>query len=203
MEGYAFDFEAGDVSLDFCNTVNWHASEKPEERLTRYADLIAWGEEAGLVPPESASRLRQLELEAQEKTAWAYRAAIQLREALYHVFRSHSAGKPIPETDLRRLNAFAREAMAHLQLNPQGEGFRWDWTADVEGIDLILWPVARAAAELLTSGKAARIRECEDDRGCGYLFIDQSKNHSRRWCSMESCGNRAKARRHHLKTLAG
>jgi len=62
--------------------------------------------------------------------------------------------------------------------------------------------VARSAAELLTSDNVDRVRECEDDRGCGYLFIDQSKNRSRRWCSMESCGNRAKARRYYARLQA-
>jgi predicted RNA-binding Zn ribbon-like protein len=66
-------------------------------------------------------------------------------------------------------------------------------------MDIILWSVACSAAELLTSEKADRVRECKDDRGCGYLFISQCKNHSRRWCSMESCGNRTKARRHYTK----
>ena len=95
-----------------------------------------------------------------------------------------------------------REALAHLQLTPLEDGFRWDWSPEIDGANLILWPVARAAAELLTSDKATRVRVCEDDRGCGYLFIDQTKNHSRRWCSMESCGNRAKARRHYSRLQA-
>ncbi|MCX6026505.1 MAG: CGNR zinc finger domain-containing protein [Chloroflexi bacterium] len=64
----------------------------------------------------------------------------------------------------------------------------------------VLWPVMRSAAELLTSDLASRVGQCQDDRGCGWLFIDTSRNHTRRWCAMGDCGNRAKARRHYLRT---
>ena len=198
-----FDFESGALSLDFANTANWHASEKPEESLNSYADLVAWGEAAGLVPAESAERLRRLEVEQPGDATREYHFAIQVREALYHIFSNRYAGTPIPEADLAVLNSVVRDAMAHLQLTPAAGEFRWEWTAKGNGTNLILWSVARSAAELLTSDKASRVRECEDDRGCGYLFIDQSKNHSRRWCSMESCGNRAKARRHYSRVQAG
>jgi predicted RNA-binding Zn ribbon-like protein len=63
----------------------------------------------------------------------------------------------------------------------------------------MLWPILRSAAEVLTSEKRTRLGQCADDRGCGWLFLDTSKNRSRRWCDMEDCGNRAKARRHYLR----
>jgi predicted RNA-binding Zn ribbon-like protein len=194
-----FDFESGDLSLDFANTKDWHASQKPEENLHDYADLIAWGEQAGLVTSALAGILRSQADEHPEAVNRAYDRAILLREALYHTFSSHYAGKPIPASDLALLNSVLREAMAGLQLAPGEAQLRWEWAPVMEGANYILWPVARAAADLLTSDKVARVRVCEDDRGCGYLFIDQSKNHSRRWCSMEGCGNRAKARRHYSK----
>jgi len=203
MSESSFDFESGDLSLDYANTKNWHASQEPVENLNSYADLVAWGEEAGLVKAESARQLRSLPIEQPEKASRDYDFAIQLREALYRIFSNRYASKPILPADLALLNSIAREAMAGLQLTPAGGEMRWEWATGMDGINLILWPVARAAAELLTSDKASRVRECEDDRGCGYLFIDQSKNHSRRWCSMESCGNRAKARRHYSRIQAG
>jgi predicted RNA-binding Zn ribbon-like protein len=89
-----------------------------------------------------------------------------------------------------------------LQLIRQENTYQWRFPPTLQGVNLILWPIARHAAQLLTSDQAARVRECEDDRGCGYLFIDQTKNHSRRWCSMESCGNRAKAKRHYSRIQA-
>jgi predicted RNA-binding Zn ribbon-like protein len=197
-----YDFDAGDLSLNFANTKDWHTSQKPVENLKSYADLVIWGEQAGLVFPEQDKRVYQLASEQPDEATCAYEFALQVREAIYRIFSQHYTGLPIPEADLVLLNSVVRQAMAHLQLSPTQGEFHWKWSVEVDGANLILWPVARAAAELLTSDQASRVRICEDNRGCGYLFIDQTKNHSRRWCSMESCGNRAKARRHYSRLQA-
>jgi predicted RNA-binding Zn ribbon-like protein len=198
-----YDFDAGDLSLNFANTQDWHASEKPVENLKSFDDLVTWGKQACLLSPELAHQLHQQAIEQPADAANAYDFAIQVREALYRIFSRRYAGEPIPEADLALLNSVVSQAQAHLRLIPAGSEIQWEWSADINGANHILWPVARAAAELLTSDKASDVRICEDDRGCGYLFIDQTKNHSRRWCSMDSCGNRAKARRHYSKVQAG
>jgi len=194
-----YDFDAGDLSLNFANTQDWHASEKPVENLKSFDELITWGEQACLLSPELAQQLHQQAIEQAADAAIAYDFAIQVREALYRIFSRRYAGEPIPEADLALLNSVISQAQAHLRLIPAGGEIRWEWAAEIDGANRVLWPVARAAAELLTSDKASDVRICEDDRGCGYLFIDQTKNHSRRWCSMDSCGNRAKARRHYSR----
>jgi len=51
---------------------------------------------------------------------------------------------------------------------------------------------------LTSSQRLNQVRQCRGDN-CGWLFVDGSKNHSRRWCDMRDCGNRAKVRRHRLK----
>ncbi|MGE5123146.1 MAG: CGNR zinc finger domain-containing protein, partial [Acidobacteriaceae bacterium] len=147
----------------------------------------------------TAGKLEKLAADQPQEMGQYYKLAIQVREAIYHIFSHRYAGKPIPKSALALLNRLVREAMAHRQLVQSGDEFHWSWTPDAEGINLVLWSVAFAAAHLLASPMASRVRECEDDRGCGYLFVDMSKNHSRRWCSMESCGNRAKARRHYSR----
>ena len=202
MSAKIYFFDSGDLCLDFANTAAWHASEKPEEKLTGYEDVITWGEEGGLITPDAASRLRRLALEDPETALKTFQAAHRFREALYRVFSNRYTNQPIEEEDLAVVNTAVQNAMLHLQLKPMADKFGWDWTPGYENPDFILWCVARSAAELLTSDQAARVRVCEDDRGCGYLFIDQSKNHSRRWCSMDSCGNRAKARRHYSRSQA-
>src|ERR671930_579256 len=68
------------------------------------------------------------------------------------------------------------------------------WVADD-----VLAPVVWSAAELLTSGPLERVRECPGDDTCGWLFLDTSRNGSRRWCDMRTCGNRAKARRYYRR----
>jgi predicted RNA-binding Zn ribbon-like protein len=122
--------------------------------------------------------------------------AITLREATYRIFSNVAAVHPPAPDDLGILNVALPDAMSHLQVVALPTGFTWDWTASLDALDQMLWPVVRSAADLLTSDDLDRVRECADDRGCGYLFIDRSRNRSRRWCSMESCGNRAKVVRY-------
>ncbi|MBI4413448.1 MAG: CGNR zinc finger domain-containing protein, partial [candidate division NC10 bacterium] len=80
--------------------------------------------------------------------------------------------------------------------------FAWRWTGDGQRLDRMLWAVTRSAADLLTSGELAAVRECEAET-CAWLFMDRSRNRSRRWCDMKACGNRAKARRHYERKKAG
>jgi predicted RNA-binding Zn ribbon-like protein len=192
--------DAGDISLDFANTNDWHASEHPIENLHDYHELISWAKKTGMVSSDLAGRLSKMASEKPEYAIQAYNRAVQTREAIYRIFVNRYAGKPIATDDLVTFNSVVCEAMAHRQLVPQGNEFRWDWASEKDSINLVLWKVTLSAAELLTSDKASRVSQCEDDRGCGFLFIDMSKNHSRRWCSMESCGNRAKARRHYSRS---
>ena len=198
-----YDFDAGDISLDFANTNNWHASAAPQDFLHGFMDLIQWGQGAGLVTSDQFTRLSLFAEQQPEKAAETFAYAIQVRESIYRIFSNLYAGKPAADEDLSLLNSVASDAMAHLQLTAVGGEYRWQFPPNIEATKLILWTVARAASDLLTSDRVSRVRECEDDRGCGYLFIDQTKNHSRRWCSMESCGNRAKARRHYSRIQAG
>ena len=198
-----YDFDAGDISLDFANTNNWHASATPQDYLHNFMDLIQWGQKAGLVTAEQANQLSLYAEQHADKAAKVFAFAIQVRESIYRIFSNLYAGSPVPDEDLSLLNSVASDAMAHLQLTALNGEYRWQFPPNIEATNLILWTVGRAASDLLTSSRVSRVRECEDDRGCGYLFIDQTKNHSRRWCSMESCGNRAKARRHYSRIQAG
>jgi predicted RNA-binding Zn ribbon-like protein len=198
-----YDFKSGNIGLDFANTKDWHASQNPVETIKSYADLVSWGEQAGLISKTDANQLIQLAQKSPQQAADDYEFAIQVREAIYRIFSNNYTGKPISEADLSLLNSVACEAMSHLQITQEGRGYHWKLPADHADVILILWNVTRAAVDLLTSDKASRVRECDDDRGCGYLFIDHTRNHSRRWCSMESCGNRAKARRHYSRIQAG
>ena len=99
---------------------------------------------------------------------------------------------------LDALNEEVSNALAHGRLAPTGEGFGWIWPGFADEPESLLWPVAKSAADLLTSERLARVRECAGGT-CGWLFIDTSKNHSRRWCDMRDCGNVAKAKRHYHK----
>ena len=103
---------------------------------------------------------------------------------------------------LEILNEELAGAMARSQVVPTDSGFTWLWAEGGKALDCVLWPIARSAADLLTEGPLLAIRRCEG-RGCGWLFLDTSRNRTRRWCDMRICGNRAKARRHHERMKAG
>jgi len=189
----------GELCLNFANTVDWHASGKPGEGLVGYQDLVAWSRQAGILSDGEARRLVRLASRRPLLAEAALRRAIALREAIYRIFRAVAVEASPPAGDLRLLNEALAEAMPHLKVVRKGDSFAWEWADVGESLDGMLWPILRSAADTLTSEKCTRLGQCADDRGCGWLFLDTSKNHSRRWCDMEDCGNRAKARRHYLR----
>jgi predicted RNA-binding Zn ribbon-like protein len=189
----------GRLSLDFANTADWHASDQPVEFLTSYSELVAWGLHLGLLTNPRAQRLLDGAAARPAEATAVLQRAIALREVIYRLFSAIAQEAVPPMADLETFNAELALALARSRIVPATEGFAWDWHGDQETLDCMLWPVVRDAADLLTSRELERVGRCADER-CGWLFVDTSRNRSRRWCSMESCGNRAKARRHYRKS---
>lgn len=191
----------GRPCLDFANTVNWRGSARQREGLTSYADLVAWGRQAGIVGEDRARRLLEEATRRPVVGVAVLERAIALREAIYRVF-SAVAGEHVPEAaDIATLSDALAEAVSRLRLVWGADGFAWGWVGDEASLGQVLWPVAQSAAELLTSDELSRVGVC-DGEDCGWLFFDTSKNRSRRWCDMGDCGNRAKARRHYRRRRA-
>lgn len=181
--------------LDFTNTVSARGFATATDRLATYADLVAWGvENHALDPATAAALLAQAEARPAE-AAHVLEEARALREAIYRLVFAQSQGLPPDAADLDLLNRALGPALNHLRLMPGTTHCVWGWDAAVQPLDRMLWPVVRSAAELLTSDELRRVHRCAGDT-CGWLFIDRSKNHSRRWCDMKECGNVAKVRRH-------
>ncbi|MFQ5811708.1 MAG: CGNR zinc finger domain-containing protein [Anaerolineae bacterium] len=187
----------GWLSLDFANTAEWHASDHPDEGLNSYPDLVSWAQHVGILTDREAGRLLQKAGRHPADASAVLDRAISLREAIYRIFSAAAVGRLPEAADLAVLNAALSEALTHLRIVRMEEDFAWDWTGDEDALDQMLWPVVRSAADLLTSEELHRVGQCADDRGCGWLFLDTSRNHSRQWCAMKDCGNRAKARRHY------
>ena len=192
-----FDLDAGKLCLDFANTADWHASAEPVESLRSYLDLVLWGWAAKLLDENEALELDAAAGEHPQSAEEVYERAIELREALYRIFSQTVSHESPAQADLGILNAALREAMPHLKLSGGADGFILQWEKSGEALDRMLWPVIQSAVDVLTLDESDRLGECADDRGCGFLFYDTSRNRSRRWCSMDSCGNRAKAMRHY------
>ncbi len=189
--------------LAFVNSVEWRLSDR-NEFLTDYGDLVRWGWHAGLLTDEEARALLAAAAGRSREAADTHAQALVLREALYAVF-SAVARKAAPPADaLGMLNAALAEAMVPARLVPFGEGFRREWLDPKHTLEWLLHPVARSAAKLLISPELTRLKECPGSPGkaCGFLFVDETKNRSRRWCSGFTCGNRARLHRHYARILS-
>jgi len=200
-----FKYVGGDPSIDLVNTVDWASRGPVDERLTDYERLTRWAEGAGLLNARQGSRLRARASEHPRAAERAHRDAVALRWQLRQIFDAIVQGKPVGAASaLAELNAGLSAALGQLELAPRGQGngergaLRWSWRDADERLDHILWPVMRAAAELLVSDESARIRECGGD-DCGWMYVDRSRNGLRRWCQMEVCGTREKSRQRALR----
>lgn|SRR5581483_1277858 len=189
------DFVGGSPALDFVNTVSGIRSGAHADKLATYADLVQWGHMAGMFGPKDADRLLERGRASPQAADRVLRHARDFREALHDVFAARLHGKAVSSRSLDAINADISRAMAHAELRRTGSGYAWTWNLGEPALDAPLWIAARAAAELLTSPRIERLRECASDR-CGWFFLDLSKNRSRRWCDMKGCGNRAKLRRY-------
>lgn len=186
----------GRLCLDFANTADYHASEQPVELLTQYQDLVDWSAHAGVIAASTAARLLREAKHRPAEAAAALAQALALRETIYRIFTAIAHGERPRQEDLSQLSAEAGRAFTQSQLVQSGEGFQWEPSGNLTALDAMLYPIARSAAELLTSSELGRVRQCADTLdGCGWLFIDTTRNRSRRWCDMRDCGNRAKVRR--------
>ena len=184
--------------MDFVNTVSGKRLLSPIERLNAYVDLVSWGEQLGVVEPAVGKTLRRSGRDDPERAEAVLRRAKELREVLFRVFSAVAADEEPAKADMDRFNQELAHASARLRVMREKDGFVWAY-AEEEALESMLFPVMRSAADILTSGDLSRVRMCEADDGCGWLFYDETRNGQRRWCSMKDCGNRAKARRHYAK----
>jgi predicted RNA-binding Zn ribbon-like protein len=197
-----FELSGGHLALDFANTVSSYVEAPRRDRLVDFDALLRWARQAGLI---GEAELRRLRAEAARRPGEAARVlaqAIALREALYRAFTALIGGDRPRAGDVEAINGALAAALPHQRLIAGRDGFALGWERRDDALDAPLWPVARAAAELITSpALLERVHRCEAAaRGtCTWLFVDESRNRSRRWCSMKDCGNRAKARRHYEK----
>ena len=196
-----FTFDAGRLCLDFVNTVELRPFSNRLELINTYDDLLAWARQATIITPGEATALAAAARKRGRSALDALAQARALRESTYAIFSCRAAGLPAQEADLRTLNRAIGQAMTHAGLIPTGSRFEWGWPDTVPELDRVSWWVARSSAELLTSLDLTFVHECAG-YDCGRLFMDVTKNRSRRWCDMRTCGNRAKSRRHHERRRA-
>ena len=178
------------LSLDFLNTQIVDEG-KPKDLLTNFEDFIAWQITTGLLEASEANELSK---------KWAHRREIQelfqeildFRKMLRKTVESLIRGKSIPSSAVQKINEVLHQGYGYYELVKTKRGFEKRLHTDFKEPKELLLPVAESAADLLSYGNRANLRQCENSK-CILYFYDTTKNHRRRWCSMSGCGNRAKA----------
>jgi predicted RNA-binding Zn ribbon-like protein len=208
-----FRCPGGALCLDFCNSqpVAWMAHhENPgqevqadgaEEWIASFADLIDWLDAAEAIDAKQAARLRAAGARAPDSAQELWKRALELREAMVRVFLARTVGRRAETTDLQIIDEEYARTAPFARLSATGDGFSWRLDPSAEGFEALLQPIVASAVGLLTSAKLARLRRCGNST-CYWLFLDETKNCSRRWCEMASCGNRMKVRRHRERQRA-
>jgi predicted RNA-binding Zn ribbon-like protein len=196
-----FDLCGGHPALDFVNSLDDRfTGNGPVERLAEYGDLLRFAQQSGLLDAREARRLAGCV--PKEAAARALRSALQLREALASVLYCAVDGRPPADGDIRTLEQHFHDASRHRELRwdraaqspNKRAGLEWHWGRFSAHAELPVWTLALAARQLTTSDALERVRACGAE-SCRWLFLDTSKNRTRRWCKMQVCGNRMKAKR--------
>ncbi|MCL4395887.1 MAG: CGNR zinc finger domain-containing protein [Chloroflexi bacterium] len=191
---------AGVLCLNFANTLYGHGKTPIHEYLFGYPDLTVWCSRVGIVSKEHSAYLMRLALRQPNVALSVFHRAIALRETIFRVFTAVADARPPLTADISALDSARTEALAHSRVVAGGKGYSVEWPSR-GALDRLLWPISLSAVDLLVSPDLDRVRHCA---GCDWLFLDTSRNHMRRWCSMSVCGNRAKVRRYlaRKRTLA-
>jgi predicted RNA-binding Zn ribbon-like protein len=181
----------GRLCLDFINTVHRRPAGPGDEYLHALEDFLAWTVPAGLLPAATAEDLARL---AGGRARDVLRELLELRELLHRLFRPLAESHDPAPADLAAFETHACAARARQRLRFADGRAAWYSPPPAKPGIALADPILADAEDLLTGGRLDRLKQCEPEEGCGWLFLDISRNRSRRWCSMETCGSAAKAR---------
>jgi predicted RNA-binding Zn ribbon-like protein len=187
------------LCLDFANTSGEHPSQPEDEFLSSYANLVEWSVYSNVLHQAEGEHLLALAEQHPVEAEAALHYAVAVRETIYRVLSAAADGHEPEIADMQAFNHILVKATRHLRLAATIDEFDWAWVMEDDDLEKMLWPVIWSASQLLMSHDRPYLRECASD-DCDWLFLDTSKNHSRRWCRMKNCGNRAKARAHYHRS---
>jgi predicted RNA-binding Zn ribbon-like protein len=188
-----FKLVGGHLAVDFVNTVGGFEPSL-EELLPSYSDLVAWAEQAGLLTREHAERLRAVAETEPHPAIAALRAARQLRAHLDAVLRAELASRAPEEGHLEAIREAYLAALARAHFTKHAP-YGWQWSTSSADPHSVLWPLAHHIIDLLSSADLTRLKECSTSN-CRWLYLDNTKNHNRRWCTADKCGANARMRRY-------
>jgi predicted RNA-binding Zn ribbon-like protein len=194
---WQFHRTGGALCLDFANTMSWRRSASPIERLAGYADLASWARQVGLISEREEASLCAEASSDPRRSRRIMGRAHSLREAIFDTFAAVSEGR-IPIKEIASLEPSIQQAVVHGELVTDVSGYRWEPVAVGDRMQRVLYAIACSAGHLLTSADISRIGQCSGP-DCRWLWVDRTRNQSRRWCDMKVCGNRVKARRYYQR----
>jgi predicted RNA-binding Zn ribbon-like protein len=182
---------AGNLALDFANTVDYPTEPARFDHIQDVPRLLTWARNMTLLSAEQHDELAALASSRPAVAAASLRRAHLLRRTVQVVFGAIADDQRLPEQPWRELRRAIADAIGHADLRIDHDRVHFVW--DGASLDSVIWPVAYAAHELLTGSQLSRVKRCA---ACPWLYVDQSKNSSRRWCTMDDCGKNVKMRRY-------
>jgi predicted RNA-binding Zn ribbon-like protein len=192
--------DGGVLCLDFVNTVHSRVNPTTIDYIKDYGDLLRWLGKCAAVPNIVLSELKERCAADMGGTEKVLKQAREVRDLLYRVVSALAAGRSPQAADLNRFQGLVEKTWRYLLIEPGENSWEWRWSAQELDLGHPVRLVIKSAAELLLSDSATRIKECS---ACGWVFLDRSKNGSRRWCSMETCGSIDKASRYYYRKKKG
>jgi predicted RNA-binding Zn ribbon-like protein len=188
------DFVAGELCLEFTNTVGDHSKTRVVEWLTDWDALLDWARAAGALDAAEAQELRKTGRRDPAAAARSLQSLLKFRSVSFRILSALAAGQAPIRDDLERVENIVRNALGAAQLAQQDRTFRWIIRPSETSMSTPLARIALSALRLLQGDDLPRLRECQR---CSWLFLDRSKSHGRRWCRADACGNRARVARHY------
>ena len=193
---YKITLTGGRLCFNFINTVYSRLEQPMEEYLTSYEDLLVWCKKADKLDEHRIKILRNTMETHADLAAVNLQELIAIREMLYNLFLPITNGKLPSEPIQEKFNHHLKEALIRMRLHVTADSTHIQFDSDPISLKEPAWPILKSAFDVLKKHEFSRIKTCG---GCGWIFFDESKNNSRKWCDMQACGSQAKMRRYNKR----
>jgi predicted RNA-binding Zn ribbon-like protein len=189
-------FDGGCLCFDFINTVGSRFEETLREYLAEYRDVLVFAQRQEILPEQTLAQLSQYAQEHKKEAEEVRREIVAIRENMYQLFSAIANEEPVSQQVLETFNRDLSKGFSHLEFQLEKGNLQLEWRKDETDLYLPLRLALKSGYDILTKYEVKRMKECS---GCGWLFLDQSKNNTRRWCDMQMCGSIDKSRRYYQR----
>ncbi|WP_160717161.1 CGNR zinc finger domain-containing protein [Chitinophaga solisilvae] len=179
-------FDGGVLCLDFVNTISNRMKPDPYDYLPGFRELLQWYTRQEIFPSKVLHTLERLAKGYPQKAAVVFEKTIQLRELLLRLFTAVMAHKSPAAGDLQLFNTYLSDAYTNIEMTWRPSQQKGELLFNAPALEQVTWWLVKSAQELFTGTQLQQVRQCP---ACGWLFLDKSRNGSRRWCNMSSCGD--------------